>query len=258
MNRGNILVADRFYPTFGTCANLLSAGVDLVSVSHHARKVDFNEGEQLGPTDHIVEWRRPQWREGMDEHAYASMPERIRVREFLREIDDRKGGKEKIIVVTTMIDPAITQNEIADLYWRRWNCELDIRSVKHSLQMDVLRAKTPSMVRKEIFAHLLAYNLLRGTMVESAKRNDVLPRQLSVKGTMQAVESFTPAMMAIDSSDVLYDAMLATVSAHRVGNRPGRLEPRFKKRRPCWNAYLTIPRSKSHRRLAHESVRTDG
>ena len=111
--------------------------------------------------------------------------------------------------------------------------------------MDVLRAKTPSMVRKEIWCHLLAYNLLRGTMVESAKRNDMLPRQLSVKGAMQAIESFTPAMMAIDGSDTLYNAMLTTVSAHRVGNRPGRLEPRYKKRRPAWSLYMTIPRHKS-------------
>jgi hypothetical protein len=139
------------------------------------------------------------------------------------------------------------------LYWTRWNAELDLRSIKHSLHMDVLRCKTPDMVRKEIWAHLLAYNLLRGTMVESAKRNDVLPRQLSVKGTMQAVESFTPAMMAIDGSDVLYNAMLTTVSAHRVGNRPGRQEPRFKKRRPVWDSYMTVPRHQSHRRLASEA-----
>src|SRR6185437_10927124 len=95
-----------------------------------------------------------------------------------------------------------------------------------------------------------AYNLLRGTMVESAKRHDVLPRQLSVKGTMQAVESFTPAMMAIDRCDELYNAFLTTVSAHRVGNRPGRQEPRFKKRRPVWGDYMTIPRHLSRRRLA--------
>ncbi len=95
------------------------------------------------------------------------------------------------------------KKEISDLYWQRWNCELDIRSIKHSLRMDVLRCKTPEMVRKEIWCHMLAYNLLRGTMVESAKRHDVLPRQLSVKGAMQAVESFTPAMMAIDGNEAV-------------------------------------------------------
>ncbi len=95
--------------------------------------------------------------------------------------------------------------------------------------MDVLRCKTPEMVHKEIWCHMLAWNLLRGVIVESAKRNDMLPRQLSVKGAMQAVESFTPAMMAINGDVAIYNAMLTTVSAHRVANRPGRLEPRFKK-----------------------------
>lgn len=139
------------------------------------------------------------------------------------------------------------------MYWSRWNCELDLRSLKHSLHLDVLRCKTPEMIRKELWAHMLAYNLLRGVMVESAKRNAATPRQISVKGAMQAVESFTPAMMAIDGSDAVYNAFLATVSAHRVGNRPGRQEPRFKKRRPSWTAYMTIPRHKSHRKLARQA-----
>lgn len=120
--------------------------------------------------------------------------------------------------------------------------------------MDILRCKTPEMVRKEIFAHLLAYNLLRGTMTESAKRTGLMPRQLSVKGAMQAVESFTPAMMATDAGDVLYNALLTTVSAHRVGNRPGRLEPRLKKRRSGWRDMMKKPRNEHRRRLNSKSV----
>jgi hypothetical protein len=250
LNRGNVLVADRYYPSFATVAMLQDVGVDLVSISHHTRQVDFAAGHVLGPKDHIVDWHRPQGRSYIDPTVHAALPPTVKVREFALAIEDRDGGKEEVIVVTTIADPTIPQKELADLYWARWNCELDIRSIKHSLHMDVLRCKTPDMVRKEIWCHLLAYNLIRGTMVESAKRNDVLPRQLSIKGTMQAVESFTPAMMAIDGSETLYNALLATVSAHRVGNRPGRQEPRFKKRRPCWTDYMTIPRSKSKRRLA--------
>jgi len=247
LSPGNIIVADRYYPTFATVAMLRERGVDIVSISHQSRSVDFSQGTILGPNDHIVEWRIPDSRPGVDR---AGLPGTIKVREFVIEIDGRDGGKEQAIIVTSMADPSIPQKELADLYWQRWNCELDIRSIKHSLHMDILRCKTPAMVRKEIWCHLLAYNLLRGTMLESAKRHDVLPRQLSVNGALQAVESFTPAMMAIDGSDTLYNALLATVSAHRVGNRPGRLEPRFKKRRPTWHHYMTIPRHESHRRLA--------
>jgi hypothetical protein len=232
---------------------LNNRGVDLVSISHSGRTVDFSTGDILGPNDHIAVWQKPQRPKWMTPEAYAEVPDTMMVREFEIEIENRKGEGEKAVVISTATDPTIPQKELSDLYWRRWNCELDIRSIKHSLQMDVLRCKTPEMIRKEIWCHLLAYNLLRGTMVESAKRNDVLPRQLSVKGAMQAVESFTPAMMAIDGNPAIYEAMLATVSAHRVGNRPGRQEPRFKKRRPTWKEYMTIPRSKSRRRLASEA-----
>lgn len=249
MQPGSVLVADKLFPSFGTIVSLKARGVDLVSLSHLSRNVDFSKGRQLGQKDHIVAWPKPARNGRISLQAYNALPDTILVREFAIEIEGRDGGKEQAIVVTTMTDPTIPQKELSDLYWQRWNCELDFRSIKHSLHMNVLRAKTPEMVRKEIWCHLLAYNLLRGTMVESAKRNDVLPRQLSVKGTMQAVESFTPAMMAIDGNDTLYNAMLATVSAHRVGNRPGRLEPRFKKRRPTWTQLMTIPRHKSNRRL---------
>lgn len=253
LNRGNVLVADRYYPGYITLAALLEAGVDIVSVSHHARHVDFSQGHALGPKDHIVEWEKRVQRKELSPEAFEALPDTIRVREFAIEIENREGGKEEAIIVTTITDPSISQKEISDLYWRRWNCELDIRAIKHCLHMDVLRAKTPEMIRKEIWAHLLAWNLLRGVMVESAKRADVLPRQLSVKATMQAVESFTATMMAIDGSEAIYDAMLMTVSAHRVANRPGRLEPRYKKRRPTWSKLLTVPRNELHRRLAAEA-----
>ena len=249
----SIVVADRYYPTYWTMAALKTRSIDVVSISHAHREVDFTAGHVLGPQDHIVEWHKGQVRNRVSAEAtaaYAALPETVTVREFVIDIDGRDGGKEQAIIVTTMTDPSIPQKEIADLYWQRWNCELDIRAIKHSLNMDVLRAKTPAMVKKEIWAHLLAWNLLRGTMVESAKRNDVLPRQLSIKGTMQAVESFTPAMMAIDGNEAIYDAFLATVSAHRVGNRPGRQEPRFKKRRPAWKVYMKKPRNEFHRKLA--------
>jgi DDE family transposase len=253
LNAGDVLVADKYYPSYFTIAMLQRRGVDLVSISHQSRQVDFSEGEVLGPNDHIAEWRKPKRPDWMDIETYREMPATIKVREFVIGIEGREGGKEQATIISTMIDPTIPQKELSDLYWQRWNCELDLRSIKCSMQMDVLRCKTPEMVRKEIWCHMLAYNLLRGTMVESAKRNDVLPRQLSVKGAMQAIESFTPAMMAIERSEELYAAMLTTVSAHRVGNRPGRQEPRFKKRRPAWGEYMTIPRHLSRRRLAAEA-----
>jgi hypothetical protein len=253
LSRDDILVADRYYPGFFLLAQLRWRKVDIISISHVSRPADFTEGHVLSERDHIATWHKPKRPKWMDAAYYAAMPQTIQVREFSIEIEGRKGGKERVTVVSTITDPSIPQKELSDLYWKRWNCELDIRSIKHSMHLDVIRCKTPAMVRKEIWAHVLAYNLLRGTMVESAKRNDVLPRQISIKGTMQAVESFTPAMMAIDGNTALYDAFLVTVAAHRVGNRPGRLEPRLKKRYPAWNSYMHKPRAKYRRRLASEA-----
>ena len=252
LKRGDILVADRYYPSYFTVGALQRRGVDMVSISHQARAVDFSQGIQLGEKDHIVEWHKPAYRDRMNAEEYSQLPETISVREFVLEIDGRGGQREQAVVISTMTDPSIPQEELSDLYWRRWNCELDLRSIKQSMHMDVLRCKTPEMVVKEIYCHLLAYNLLRGTMTASAKKSGVTPRQLSVKGTMQAVESFTPAMMGTAAGEVLYDAMLTTVSAHRVGNRPGRQEPRLKKRRPVWRELMMKPRNEYHRRLAAE------
>ena len=251
MNRGDVFIADRYYPSFSLLAELGKRGIDMVSVSHSSRVVDFSKGEQLGPQDHIVEWRRPARREAKagDNAAYLSLPETIRVREFTIDIDGREGRKEKAVVISTMTDPTIPQKELSGLYWKRWGCELDFRAIKQSMQMDVLRSKTPDMIHKELWAGILAYNLLRGTMSESAKRSGVTPRQLSVKSTMQAVESFTPAMMAVADNSALYDAFLTTVSARRVGNRPGRQEPRVKRRRPVWQSMMTKPRSEYFRRV---------
>lgn len=255
LKSGDIVVADRFYPSYRTVGAMLDRGIDIVSVSHQSRDVDFSAGIQLGDRDHIVEWHKPPFsRRSMSREEYDRLPDSMPVREFVINIEGRSGGSEEAIVVATITDPTVPQDELSELYWRRWHAELDLRSIKQSMHLDVLRCKTPAMVEKEIFAHLLAYNLLRGVMTESAKRAGTTPRHLSVKGAMQSVESFTPAMMATGTRDVLYDAMLTTVAAHRVGNRPGRQEPRKRKRRHAWRDYMMKPRNQHHRRLASEAV----
>ena len=120
------------------------------------------------------------------------------------------------------------------MYERRWDGELDIRSIKSTMKMDILRCKTPEMVRKEIWAHLLAYNLLRTVMAVAASENDVEPREISFKGAKQALTAFAPKLEAARPQHRagLVDAMLQAVAYHRVGNRPGRWEPRARKRRP--------------------------
>lgn len=251
MTPGDVVVADKYYPTYSTIALLKERGVDLVSISHHCREIDFSQGHVLGPEDHIVAWRKPKYRTCLDRQEHDELPDEMLVREFTIEIEGRDGkGQERVTIVTTITDPTVPQKEISDLYWKRWNAEVDLRSIKHSLNLDILRAKTPDMIRKELWCHMLAWNLLRGLMVESAKRTELHPRELSVKGAMQSIESFTPVLMNIDGNEAIYSAMLATVSAHRVGNRPGRQEPRLNKRRHPRREWMMKPRHKYHRKLA--------
>ena len=128
---------------------------------------------------------------------------------------------------------------------------MDIRSVKVVMQMEILRCKTPEMVHKEIWAHLLAYNLLRTVMAVAAAETGIEPRQVSFKGAKQAVTAFAPKIEAARPKDrpALIDELLAVVAYRRVGDRPGQWEPRARKRRPKPAARLTQPRAIA--KLAH-------
>jgi hypothetical protein len=241
LKAGDVVVGDKLYGAYRVLADLVTRGVDAVVAIKHLRK---RAGSK-------VIWHKPQWRQS-EKAMYASLPDSITLRQITVEIEDRDGATKQLSLVTTITDPAVSDSEIADLYRQRWNCEVDLRTIKCAMQMDILRAKTPSMVHKEIFCHLLAYNLLRGVMMESASKAEVAPRHLSVKGALQMVESFTPAMMHGNGHESTYNAFLGALSAHRVGNRPGRVEPRVRKRRPKKHVNMRKPRNKYFRRLRQE------
>ena len=151
---------------------------------------------------------------------------------------------EQFKVVTTILDGSVDGGQIGDLYERRWEGEVDIRSLKSTMKMDVLRCKTPAMVQKEVWAYLLAYHLLRTVMAVAASENDVEPRAISFKGAKQVVSAFAPKLEAAPPEQRvgLVEALLKAVACHRVGDRPGRWEPRARKRRPKPGKRLTQPR----------------
>src|SRR5262249_23219605 len=123
--------------------------------------------------------------------------------------------------------------------------EVDIRSIKSTLRMDVLRCKTPAMVEKEIWAHLLAYNLLRTVMAVAASANGIEPRAVSFKGAKQVVTAFAPKLEAARPEDgvALTVARLPGGGSPRVGAGRGRWDPRARNRRPKRGARLTQPRA---------------
>lgn len=252
LQRGDVVLADCYYSSYWTLAGLCGQGFDYVGRQHHRRTTDFRCGQRLGREDHRVEWCKPVKPAWMDQPTYAGLPEQLTVRELRVRVGRRGFRTQVFVVVTTLLDARLySAHDIADLYGQRWHCELDLRSIKVALGMDVLRCRTPEMVRKELWMYVLAYNLIRAVMVRAALSQGLYPRQLSFTGALQAVNGFTPALVFAEGAVVvaLLDALLGSVAAHRVGQRPNRVEPRAVKRRPKAHKLLSVPRLKARKRL---------
>lgn len=184
LKRGWILLADSYYSSYQEIAALLGRGVDVVMRQHGGRPTDFERGVKLGHEDHLVIWHRGrQRRSWMSMLGFRRLPPTIAMRELRVRVDKKGFRTKQFVIVTSLLDPIkYPAKELASLYRARWHAELDIRSMKDVMQMDVLRCKSPEMVRKEIWAHMLVYNLVRGVMAEAANRNGVQPRELSFQG----------------------------------------------------------------------------
>jgi hypothetical protein len=243
LGRGDVVVADALFDNYFLIRELRELGIDVV-VREQAERVGTVTVERRPDGDLIV-WQRPNKPRGMTGEQYRRYPRSQTMRRVSVDARDKDNRVEQFAVVTTLLDTSIDGGQIGGLYERRWEGEVDIRSVKSVMKMDVLRCKSPEMVRKEIWAHLLAYNLLRTVMAVAAAESDTEPRKISFKGAKQAVTAFAPKIEAARPEDRgrLIDALLKTVAYHRVGNRPGRWEPRARKRRPERAARLMQPRA---------------
>jgi hypothetical protein len=251
LERGEIVLGDRVFASFFGIAGLSQRGVDVLARMHQRRKFDFRGGRCLGIGDHVVTWSKPSRPDWMDEETYAQIPEGLTVRELRITVDQPGFRVNELVLVTTLEGASYMKQEIARLFLDRWNIELDLRSIKDVLRMDVLRCKTPEMVRKEIGMHLLAYNLIRGVMRDAAEADEKRPRQLSFKGALQTMTAFQDALRWATRADRvdLVTEMLKAISSHEVGDRFGRFEPRANKRRPKQQRYLMEPRREARKAL---------
>jgi hypothetical protein len=252
MKKGSILLGDRSFASYFGIAELLQQEIDGVFRIHQRRKIDFRRGRCLGMTDHIVVWQKPERPEWMDEATYARMPDEMRVRELRFKVGQPGYRVEEIVLVTTLLDPvAYTKEDLAELFLKRWTIELDLRSIKIVMQMDVLRCKSPDLVDKEIWVHMLAYNIIRQLMATAAAKNGAEPREISFKATLQALTAFRDAMRIAqpERRAQLWDALFVAIAYDRVGDRPGRVEPRAKKRRPKQYDLLNTTRAEARNRL---------
>jgi Transposase DDE domain len=249
LSSGDILLTDALMSTWHEMLTLEQRGVDSVSRLNKAlRKADFRRGKRLGKDDHIVRWLKPSSIRHLDWATYKQLPDYLEVRETRIRVVQPGFRTKEIVVVTTLLDPeATTKEDLASLYRSRWSQELDIRDIKISLQMDVLRCKIPELVRKEIWTHILAYNLIRTIMAQAASQHGVQPREISFKGTMQTLEAFQPLVSFLGHKGLafrqqFYLLLLKAVATHRVADRPDRFEPRKRKRNPRKAERMTKPR----------------
>src|SRR5579884_135604 len=252
---GDVLLADRMMCAWTEMAMLKQRGVDTVCRLASSRSADFRRGKRLGNGDHLVEWAKPQKPRSIDSKTYKAFPDFLLVRECLIQIAQPGFRVRTVVVATTLLDPVqFTKDDLAQLYRARWNAELDLRSLKQTLQMDVLRCKTPELVRKELWTHILAYNLIRTIMAKAATKHGIEPRSISFKGTIQTLEAFQPLIALLGEDDIefrenTFEQLLSAIATHRVADRPDRYEPRRRKRRPKPYDRLMKPRHAAKREM---------
>jgi hypothetical protein len=253
---GDIFLADRFFCSYWVLAALQARGIDVVVRLHQCRSADFRRGRRLGRQDHLVVWTKPQQApDWMTRAEYDAMPGQLTIREFRVRVADKTKRVRSLVVVTTLLDAKTYRAKaLGDLYRQRWHAELDLRSLKTQMQMDVLRIHSPAMVRKEIAAHFLAYNLIRGIMAEAARVEQITPRSLSFTGALHTVRSFEQGHL-YDPSKIEADLprLLELIGRKRLDDRPDRYEPRAVKRRPKPHPLLTMPR-KAAKRLIKRGI----
>jgi len=227
LRRGDLLLGDRYYASYCVLALLMGKGTAGLMRQHARRKPDFRRGRRLGARDHVICWSKPKvkpiW---LSDEQFAMLPEEIAVREF------RSGGT--VYVTTLLNEKQYSKTALSKLYEQRWNIELDLRSIKTHMEMEMLRCLTPEMVEKEIAVNLLAYNLIRAEMAQSARLHDLNPRNLSFKATVQLYLNAAAqwGMETIHILRILMENLLQGIAGTLVGMVKKDPQPRAVKRRP--------------------------
>lgn len=243
LSEGDVVLADRYFSGWFDIALLRERGVDIVVRQHQLRASDFRTGRRLGTDDHVVCVPKPQRPTWMSLEEYAALPAALELREVRVRVKQKGFRTKALIVVTTLTDAeSYPAADIADLYRRRWQGELHLRSLKVVMQMDHLRCKTPHRVRNELFMHLVAYNLIRRMMALAASHTQAPPWHISFKGTLQTLSHFLPLLGACLPLTAGCQTLLDCIASHIVGRRPDRYEPRRIKRRPKSHDLLMKPR----------------
>jgi DDE family transposase len=248
LDPGDLLLADRGFCSYQDLSALAARGVDAVMRLHQARPGDFRRGTRLGSNDRIVLWSKPAQRpKKCSVEEYAAMPATLTVRMLRFQVPVNGFRTTEVVLVTTLLDaecyPAAA---LAELYFQRWTVELHFREIKTLLGLDILRCLSPQMIVKEMAMHRIAYNLVRALMQRAAVTHHVELPRLSFKGTLDSLQHVANTIQACAGKPRcqahLVRELLATIAQDLLPLRPGRSEPRAKKRRAKNYHLLTKPR----------------
>lgn len=255
---GDIALNDRGFIGYSDIYYLKEMGVDTVTRNHKGRQKAVLL-QRLAKNDRLVLWQkmkrhnRPDW---MSEEEWEAMPDTLAVREVTVTLNIPGLRTKTLHIITTLLDhKAYPPDAIAELYRRRWAIELYFRDIKITMNMDILRCKTPEMIEKELWMHAIAYNLVRAIMLDAATTYAAKLERLSFKGTLATIRQWAPALaLAKDGQeqDHYYQEMLYCIVKDPVPDRPGRSEPRARKRRPKNYPLLTQPRHQ-YKEIPHRS-----
>ena len=248
LETGDIALADRGFCSFHSFWRMSAAGVDALMRLNGVRKVDFRKGVKLGPNDRLITWKKPAQRpKSCTQEDFDALPASMILRHVKLVVSARGHRSQTIMLVTTLLDPiAYPVEALGELYFQRWSVELHFREIKITLGMDVLRCQSPDMVDKEVMMHAISYNLVRALMQQAAIDHQVDLTRISFKGTADTLRHWSASLEALRgrprTQQALLDAMLELIARDLVPLRPGREEPRAKKRRPKNYHLLTKPR----------------
>jgi hypothetical protein len=247
---GDIFLGDKGFCSYFDMVKLKEQGVD--SVLTLARRKPVSQSKclkKLGTDDLLIKWDRPKYnrRLSYSRETLEQLPVKLLLRQ-IRVVVDQPGFRTKeFFIVTTLLDSTkYPSEEIADLYFKRWDVELFFRDIKTTMGMDILRCQTPEMIRKEIIMNFIAYNCVRRLMYEAAEKADVVVRLVSFKGSLQAIRTWEPQLnhekLSTAEKSRLLNDLYGSVTGLPIRQRPGRREPRCLKRRPKNYQLLTKPR----------------
>ena len=246
---GDIALTDRGFSSYGNLAFLFRQGVDSVMRVHQMRKLDYREGKILGRMDRLIEWSKPLCPKHWDRDDWDALPAKMSLRIVRIRIEVKGFRVRQFDLVTTLLDAEhYHADDLAELYYRRWAVELFFRHIKTTMGMEMLRCRTPKMVRKELRMFIIAHNLIRALMQEAASRYHCDLTRMSFKGTVDTLRQFSCAIYASHDTPRtqrrIIDEMLCVIASEKVPLRAGRSEPRALKKRPKPFARLTSERSK--------------